>query len=266
MKKVIIIMLFLHVLCVINLSAQLRSFDEIFSSISTNIRNQIFSGSGYLRTIEKSDGSNFNVSSPAIGSGISPVIINDVIGKNPPYIAESILVIPAVSGSLTLLNVYNALGNIRGLRGRLYFSATRNREVPLFEDATRIRSERQTTAIADPAPSGSLPQSETVFIRLRDDNFGNTYYRGQMSLIQNGLCYSLTNFRNMNFILIPVIREGNFTAQLYFEPIREGVLIYSLAGADVSDFVASQVHISSAIAKRLEVIVAWAAEGILQRK
>ena len=264
-KKIILIPILL-MLCVINLFAQLRTFDEIFSGINSNIRNEIFSDAGYIRTIEKSDSADFAAKSLAAGSGITPQIINAVIGNNPGYIAESILVIPAAQGSFTLLNVYNALGNVRGLRGRLYNSATRNQEVPLFEDATRIRSEKQIIAISDPAPAKNLPQSETVFIRLRDSNFGNTYYRGEMSLIQNGLCYTLSNFRNMTFFLIPVIKEGNFVAQLYFEPIKEGVLIYSIAGADVSEFVASRVHISSAIAKRLEVIIDWAAEGILQRK
>ena len=261
-KKLTIILIF-HTLCAISLFAQLRSFDEIFSGINSSIRNEIFSDEGFFRTIEKNDGIDFYSSSPAADSGISPRIIDAVLSRYPPYIAESILIIP---GSFTLLNVYNALCNVRDLKGRLYSSATRNQDVPLFEDATRIRSEKQLTAIPDPPPAGSLPQSETVFIRLRDVNFGNTYYRGDMSLIQNGLCYTLSNFRNMIYFLIPVIREGNFTAQLYFEPIKEGVLIYSIAGADVSDFVASRVHISSAIAKRIEVIINWAAEGILQKK
>ena len=264
-KKTVVILL-IHMLCVINLFAQLRSFDDIFKGISSDIKKVVFSDSGYVRTIKISDGTNFSAGSPASGSGINPRIIDTVLSNNPGYIAESILVIPAEQGSLTLLNVYNALGNVRGLKGRLYNSATKNQEVPLFEDATRIRSEKQTTAIADPSPSRNLPQSETVYIRLKDSNFGNTYYRGEMSLIQNGLFYTLSNFRNMTFFLIPVIREGNFIAQLYFEPVREGVLIYSIAGADVSDFVASKVDIGSAIAKRLEVIIEWAAEGILQRK
>jgi len=133
----------------------------------------------------------------------------------------------------------------------------------LFEEATRIVSERQTSAIPDPPISNTLPQSETVFIRLRDTNFGNTFYRGEMELIQNGLRYTLSNFRNMTYLFVPVIREEKFIAQLYFEPIYEGVLIYSIAGADISDFFASRIHVDSAISKRLAVITAWAADGII---
>ncbi|MDR2257702.1 MAG: hypothetical protein LBE14_00980, partial [Treponema sp.] len=63
----------------------------------------------------------------------------------------------------------------------------------------------------------------------------------------------------------PVIKEEKFIAQLYFEPITEGVLVYSIAGADVSDFVASKIHMPSAIAKRLAVIISWVVDGISQK-
>jgi len=259
MRKKIILTVFLYLLCAICLFAQ-RGFNDIFPNMGQDFRNAVFSESGYVKSGEKSSG--FELT--GVSSGIDFQIINGVMGKNPRYIVESILVIPGSPGTVTLLDVYNALGNIRDLSGRLYDSATRNQAIPLFEGVTRIEGERQTTAIPDPPAARTLPHSETIFIRLKDSNFGNSYYRAEMSLIQNGLCYNLSNFRNLTYFLIPVIREGKFTAQLYFEPINEGVLIYSIAGADVSDFVASMVHMSSAISKRLAVIISWAVEGILK--
>jgi hypothetical protein len=83
-----------------------------------------------------------------------------------------------------------------------------------------------------------------------------------MTLDQRSLCYSLTNNRNLSYFLVPVIKEEKFIAQLYFEPIAEGMLIYGLAGADVSDFVSSKIDMESAISKRLSVIISWVAEGI----
>ena len=154
------------------------------------------------------------------------------------------------------------MSNIRGLAGRLYNSASRNQAVPLFSEATRIVSQRQTTAIPDPSPVRVLPLTETVYLRLRDANFGDTFYRGDMALIQNGLRFTLTNFRNMTYMLVPVIREDRFIAQLYFEPVQEGILIYSIAGVDIADFFASRLHVDSAISKRLAVITEWASSGI----
>jgi len=100
---------------------------------------------------------------------------------------------------------------------------------------------------------------------LKDANFGNSYYRGDIALFQRGLRYSLTNNKNISYFFITVIKEEKFTVQLYFEVISEGILIYSLAGADVSNFVSSRIDMSSAIGKRLAVIMSWAAEGIAQR-
>jgi len=260
MKKVIFTAgLFIFVL---NAYAQMRSFEQIFPAADEHILAASFTETGYVRASQRTSG--FSL----IGrqnSGIDPQIINIVLNRNPGYIIESITVIPVDPNTVSLLDIYNALGNIQDLKGRLYRSATRNEEVPLFEDATRIRSERQTSAIPDPPPARFVPQSETVYIRLRDINFGNTYYRGEMSIVQNGIRYTMTNFRNMTYLFVPVIREERFTAQLYFERITEGVLIYSIAGVDISDFFANRIHISSAIEKRLAVITTWAADGILKR-
>ena len=264
MQKKAVFVFYFYLLCVIHVFAELRSFDDIFPNLNSNIRNAVFKNSGYIKSSQKTNG--FELAGNRPINGIDPKIINAVLNNDPGYLVESISVIPGEPGEVTLLDVYNALGNIRNLKGRLYDSATRNQAVPLFEDATRIKSEKQTTAIQDPAPAGRLPLTETVFIRLKDVNFGNTYYRGEMTLIKNGLCYSLSNFKNMSYFLIPVIKEGKFIAQLYFEPINEGILIYSIAGADVSDFVASRVHMGSAIEKRLAVITSWASDGIARAK
>jgi len=199
-------------------------------------------------------------------SKLDSQIVNNVLKKNPGYLVESILVINAPPESVSLLDIYNALGNIQALSGKMYNSHTRNKSVPLFEEATRITSNKQTNAIPDPAPSKTLPKTETVYIRLKDANFGNTYYRAEIALVQNGLRYTLTNFRNISYLFIPVMKEETFIAQLYFEPIQEGILIYSVAGADISDFVASKIDIDSAISKRVNVIISWAADGIRKKK
>ncbi|MCL2232816.1 MAG: hypothetical protein FWB99_07045, partial [Treponema sp.] len=164
--------------------------------------------------------------------------------------------------TLDKLDAYNALGRIRDLSGRLYHSHTRQAYVPLFEDATRIESERRTTPIPDPAPAARLPVSETVFVRLRDANFGNTFYRGEFSTNPYGIIYRLTNFRAIRFLLFPVLREENLSATLFMEPLVEGMLIYIVAGADVSNFVANRIDIPSAIAKRGAVFLEWVSDGL----
>ena len=258
-KKLIGISLF-FLISIRPLFGEFRSFDDIFPGLSHEIKATAFTNSGYIKSFEKSKG--FFLTSAQGNTGINPQIINSVLNRNPGYLVESILVISSEPDEKNLLDVYNALGNIRALKGRLYLSHTRNQETPLFEDATRLVSDRNNTAVNDPPPARSVPAVETIYIRLKDVNFGNSYYRADMSLAQNSLLYRLSNYRNLTYFLIPVIREEKFIAQLYFELIQEGILVYSLAGADVSDFAASRVDMGSAISKRLAVIISWVVEGI----
>ena len=240
-------------------SQNTRSLYEIFANLSPAVSEAIFTKNGYLKAHKKVS------PSALIGSGQSGInsqIINNVLKKNPGFLVESVLVIPDTSGKHSLLDVYNALGKIRGLKGRLYHSATRNEDIPLFEEVTRIESDKKNVPVDDPAPAKKIPPSETVYMRLKDVNFGNSYYRGEMKLDQRGLRYSFSNNKSLSYFLVPVIKEEKFTAQLYFEPIKEGILIYGLAGADVSDFVSSKIDMASAISKRLAVIISWVAEGI----
>ena len=259
LKKIILVLIF-NSLCAIHVFAQLRAFDDIFPNASEKIREAAFGDSGYVKSSRKSGG--FDLIGNSKTSGIAAIVSDTVLEKNPGFIIESISVISGENGRADLLDVYNAIGNIRGLKGRLYNSHTRNQAVPLFENATRIKSEKQTTEIPDPSPAKSVPENEIMYIKLKDVNFGNSYYKGEMTLIQNGLCYSMSNFKSLTYFLFPVIKEGKFIARLYFEPIFEGILIYSIAGADISDFVASKIDMDSAIAKRLAVITSWAADGI----
>jgi len=238
----------------------MRSFSGIFPGISQEIRNSAFSQSGHVSFGK--DPYSLALTGNIKNTGIDLQITDFVMTGNPGYIIETLTVIPLDHSSDSLLNIYNALGKVSGLKGRLYYSETRNKLTPLFEEATRIASEKRTTPVADPAPASVLPSHDTVFLRLRDVNFGNTYYRSDISLLPYGMLYRLTNFRNINLLIIPVIKEGNFNAQLYFEPIKEGVLIFGIAGADISDFAASKIDMQSAIAKRLSVFISWAVDGI----
>jgi len=243
------------------LSAQ-RSFNEIFPKIPSAVREAAFSKEGFYRSSEKAP------LSALAGSGqsaIDPQIIETVFLKQPRFLVESILVVPGKAGEYSLLDVYNALGKIRGLKGRLYHSATRNQDIPLFEDVTRITSAQKNTPVSDPPFVSIIPSSETIYVRLKDVNFGNTYYRGDMALVRHGLRYSLCNNKNITYYFVPVIKEEKFIAQLYFEPITEGILIYALAGVDVSDFISSKLDMASAINKRLAVIIGWVTEGIITK-
>ncbi|MDR2536207.1 MAG: hypothetical protein LBD29_09285 [Treponema sp.] len=251
---------FVSILLVLGVSvySQNRSFDRLFPQLDPSQREQVFSSQGL--------GIYGEITVPQLlpptESGVD--IAGFVLSRNPSHLAESLLVIQT-KRPIGFIQVYNALGNIRGLKGRLYNSFTRKQAVPLFEDATRIVSDKKTSPLPDPEPAKVLPSAETAYIRLKDVNFGNTYY--QADFINNGryVSFRLSNFRNITYLVVPVIKEQKFTAELYFEILAEGLLVYSIAGAEVSNFVASKIDIPSAIQKRLEVFTQWVVEGILSQ-
>lgn len=259
-EKIFFLILAIFLFSTVDLFSQLRSFDDIFPDFSAENRALAFSDNSYVKPSQKKNG--FTIYGNSQNCGLDPKITVNILSNNPVYFVESISVIP---GTANFIDIYNALGKISDLKGRLYLSVTKRKEVPLFEEATRIVSEKQTSALPDPSPSAVLPNTDIIYIRLKDANFGNTYYKAEMSLLKNGLIYTMTNFKNINYMLVPVMKEGKFIARLYIEPIQEGVLIYSIACADISDFVASKIHIDSAITKRLAVITSWAADGIINK-
>ena len=230
----------------------LRSFGELFPSLGESRKKEAFSSEGTIRSVKKNEALEFL---PAPNSGID--LYGIVMKTNPTYLAESLLVIPYQGRVLSKLDAYNALGKISGLKGRLYRSHTRNAEVPLFLEATRLENEKSGKAVPDPLPARELPDSETLFIRLKDVNFGNSYYRTDMSAAQFGLTYKIINTKNLTYLLFTVLREEKFSSILYIEPLNEGMLVYSMAGADASDFIANRIDIPSAISKRLLVFLGW---------
>jgi hypothetical protein len=234
-----------------------RSFDDIFPDIEAERRTQVFAEGGVIRSPGKNESLEL---SPAASSGID--LPSRIMQKSPAYLTESLLVVPYTGRPLTLLDAYIALGKIRGLEGWVYNSHTRGAAVPLFEEATRIEGAKRTAAIPDPPDSKSVPLSETVYIRLKDANFGNSYYRADIFPDGNGIICGLSNFKSLTYLFFPVIKEEKFTALLYLEPLAEGMLVYSIAGADVSAFIASNIDIPSAIGKRLGVFLDWITDGV----
>jgi hypothetical protein len=244
----------LMILLSFSLAAQRRSLDTVFPGLDAGTRDRVL-GEGFINSSLRSAG--FTLLSPA---GFESSMTDYVLRRQPACLIESLRVLPETGADLE--DVFGALQNIRNLKGRLYYSETRKAHIPLFEEATRIRGPKKNTPVADPPLGPAAVRAETVYLRLKDANFGNTYYQGDIVPQGNGLLYRLSNTKTFFAFLIPVIREEKFIAQIYFEPVEEGVLVYGLAGADVSDFISSKIDMASAIGKRMAVILSWVTDGI----
>jgi hypothetical protein len=258
LKKTFLLFLLCFAAC--SLFSQQRPFDDLFPGFDAEKKDRAFSG--VLTETRDKDFSLPLAPSGELGTRIAAPLLADI---RPTCLVESLTVIPYLDAPLELLDLYNAMGQVRGLKGRLYHSATRDENIPLFEEADRIQGPKNFATLPDPEQSPALPATDRIYIRLKDANFGNSYYQGDIAVYSGGLLYSLTNFKSLSYGFIPVIKERRFKAQFYVEPLAEGILVYSAAVAEAGDIVSGMVSIPSAIRKRLEVILGWLIDSIAKQ-
>jgi hypothetical protein len=184
-----------------------------------------------------------------------------VLQSSPLYVIESLLILKN-DKPVTKTGIYNALRKINTLKGQKYFSATRGKPTVMFEEASRIAGENNFKKQNDPPYTATVPPEETIFIMVNDTNFGNCYYRAEIRTDRNGVKYSLSNFRSLNYLLVPVIKPEKLQIHLYLEPLDGGLLVYGLTGVSTADFAENHADIPSMITKRLDVIYGWIDDNI----
>ncbi|MCL2094185.1 MAG: hypothetical protein FWH12_08335 [Treponema sp.] len=236
---------------------QERSFYDLFPNLNEEQIAQVLSETGLMNILEQNEALALI---PASGAGID--LYQHIMERKPSYAAEALILIPQGESPFTRVDAYNVLSQVRLLEGRLYPSHSRG-EVPLFSEVTRIAGpQERSQALPDPPRLAQVPQEETVYLRVRDINFGNSFFRGQLTLSPYGIIYDLTNFRNLSYLIFTVVRREEFYALLYTEPLAEGMLLYIVAGAEVSGLVAALIDVPSAIGKRGMVFFNWVNEGL----
>lgn len=239
-----------------------RNFDEIFPGTGAAIKEAAFSGGGYYNPLSLHADKTYSFTIlPSENSGIG--IVENFRARQPEYIIENLIILPYRGNkTITVLDIYNAILNIKKLQGRKYYSFTRKKEVPLFESVTRINNLKQKKAVSDPPAAAAVPERDDVYIRVKDINFGNCYYKSEFYAHRASVLYTLRNAEDISLLFITVIKENNIDVQFYIEPINEGVLVYGLSAIVIERFAASSVDVPSAAKKRLELVKGWIEDGI----
>ncbi|MDR0443125.1 MAG: hypothetical protein LBH44_06950 [Treponema sp.] len=232
-----------------------RSFDALFPSFSQTQKASVFSNRGLRYSFEK-DGSPALIPDP--DSGID--ILSSVMIKKPSHIIEVLVVVPYNERELEMLDLYNALGRIENIKDHSVH--INGRDFNVFTETTRLVSAKNRKAVSDPPPADMLPYSETMYLRFKEVYFGNLFLRGDISMSLYGITYSITNFTDVRFLLLPVMKAERFTAILYLEPVKEGVLIYCMSGLYIPGFIADRVNITPSVNSRIAVLLSWITEGL----
>jgi len=233
-----------------------RSFDDIFPNFSRNKKRMVMGEPGLRYSFEK-DGSPTLIPHP--DSGID--LINSVMAKRPSHVVEALVVVPYDKRELDMLDIYNALGRVKNIKDhRIYLED--DREMIIFTETTRLVSARDRKPVPDPPPTDTLPYSETMYLLFLDPYMGDLYLRGEVSISLYGITYSMTNFRDISYSIFKVMRAERFSAIIYVEPIKEGILIYSVSGLYLPNFIAKRINLTPNMNRRITVLLDWIIEGL----
>jgi len=236
-----------------------RSFDEIFPGLSQEQKAEAMDEIGLRHYFEKNESPLFM---PDPDSGIE--LLSSVMQKKPSHIIEALVVVPYVmpysERELDILDIYNALGKIEDIKE--YSFSLNDRDIYIFSGSTRLESPRNRISIPDPPPADTLPYSDTIHLRLTEKHFGDLFVRADISMSLYGITYSMTNFTDVRYSLFRVMRAERFSVIIYLEPVKEGILIYSMSGFYLPGFLASKVNLTPSINYRMTALLNWITGGL----
>jgi hypothetical protein len=215
----------------------------------------IFSNEGLKHFFEKN---NPPTLFPNPASGID--LLSGVMTKRPSHIIEALVLVPYNERELDMLDIYNALGRIENIKN--YSFIISGKDVNIFEETTRIESARNRRSVSDPPPADMLPYAETMYLRFKDSYYGNLFIRGDISMSLYGITYSMTNFTDVRYFLIPIVPAERISITLYLEPVKEGVLVYSMSGIYLPGFITDRLNITPSINRRITAIIRWITDGL----
>jgi len=232
-----------------------RSLNDIFPDLSHGQRAGVMSGRGFRNSFEK-NGSPTLIPGP--DSGIN--LLGSVMAKKPSHIIEALVLVPYLRRELDFLDIYNALGKIKNIQDHTL--TIRGNDIKIFVDTTRLESDRKRKPVPDPPPSDTLPSSETMYLRFVDQYMGDLYLRGDISVGFYGITYNLSNFRDVSYSIFRIMKAESFSAIIYLEPVKEGILVYSMSGIYIPGFIAHRVNLTPNMNNRITVLVNWITEGL----
>jgi len=232
---------------------EMRSLDEIFPRINRRIATN---GTGYRYSFENGESPSLV---PLAESGID--LYSEVMKKNPSHLIEALVVVPYNQREFDMLDIYNALGRIENIKDQTL--PTRSGGVTtIFKETTRLVSAQNRRPVPDPEPSSTLPFSDTIYLRFTDSFIGSLFIRGDMTLNYHGITYNMTNFRDINFSVFRVMKAEQVSIIIYLEPVKEGVLIYSVSGLNLPGFIVRRMNLTPNINARIRVLIDWITEGL----
>ena len=105
-----------------------------------------------------------------------------------------------------------------------------------------------------------------MYLRFTDAYIGDLFIRGDISVSLYGITYSMTNFTDIYYSLFRIMRAERFSAIIYLEPVKEGILVYGMSGLYLPGLITKRMNLSSNINVRLTVLIDWITDGLRRQE
>ncbi|MFP4510935.1 MAG: DUF6675 family protein, partial [Spirochaetaceae bacterium] len=148
------------------------------------------------------------------------------------------------------------LRSISRMQGIEYYSERRNRMRVLFEQSYTVAEAGGDNRIADRHVT-SIPREETLYARQEDGTFGDHAYAITYRRHANGLSLDLTNLDPLRYAFFPAVSARGLRIVLFVTPADEGVLVYSIALADVPRIPVFTGRVAISFENRLIAVTNW---------
>jgi len=234
-----------------------RSFSDIYPNLSRSQRRLVMSSEGGLRYAFEAEEAPTLLPDPDAKIDL----YSKVMARKPSHIVEALVLAPYEERELDFLDIYNALGQIGEIQNQEVLNRS-GRNINTFEETTRLNNARSRRPIPDPPPREALPYSETIYVRFVDKYIGDLYIRGTISIGLYGIMYDMTNFRDVTFSLFSIMKAERFSAIIYLEPVKEGILIYSMSGIYLPGFLVGRVNLTPNMNRHVSVLLKWVMQGL----
>ena len=156
-------------------------------------------------------------------------------------------------------SIVNIFGKPETQLGYTYHSATRDKDIVLFEESY-ISTKKGKQIPAFSYIPDTLPEKIDYFQYIDEANFSGSIFEQKIIVGKDFLSYQSTNIKSLWYFIIPVLKKGGTRNEVLFFSSGQYLYIYNctqvLKEPAVKKF-GFPLHLPSMFRKRMDVMVEW---------
>ena len=162
--------------------------------------------------------------------------------------------------------IVNILGKPETQVGYTYHSATRDKDIVLFEESY-ISDKRGKQISGFSYTPDTLPEKIDYFQYIDEANFAGSVFEQKIIVNEDFLRYQSTNIKTLKYFIIPVLKKGGTRNDILFFSSGQYLYIYNCAQVLKEPAVKNlgfPIHIPSMFKKRMDIMAEWLEDYLLK--